>query len=93
MIEKMEITLYDITLIPLISGLVEVFKQVGIPKKYSSMLSIIIGILLGIVYLDPADMKKGFLMGVMLGLSASGLYSGTKSVQETIKTIKHDKAE
>lgn len=85
----MEITVYDIALIPLISGLVEVFKQVGIPKKYSLLLSIVIGILLSIVYTDSIDLKKGILMGVMLGLSASGLYSGTRSVHQTIKTIKH----
>lgn len=31
--EKMEISIYEITLVPLISGLVEVIKQVGIPKN------------------------------------------------------------
>lgn len=81
----MELSLYDIALIPLISGLVEVFKQVGLPKKYSSLFSIGIGLFIGVLYIEPVEMKKGILIGLMLGLSASGLYSGTKSFQETLK--------
>jgi L-cystine uptake protein TcyP (sodium:dicarboxylate symporter family) len=87
----MEITIYEIALIPLISGLVEVLKQVGVPNKYCALLSICFGVSFGMVYIEPTDMKKGILMGLMLGLSASGLYSGTKSVQETIKHVKHEK--
>lgn len=91
--EKMEISIYEITLVPLISGLVEVIKQVGIPKKYSSILSIIFGVLLGMIYAGPTDLKRGIIMGIMLGLSASGLYSGTRSVHETIKQINQDKVD
>ncbi|WP_217988491.1 hypothetical protein [Paucisalibacillus globulus] len=89
----MEISIYEITLVPLISGLVEVIKQVGIPKKYSSILSIIFGVLLGMIYAGPTDLKRGIIMGIMLGLSASGLYSGTRSVHETIKQINQDKVD
>lgn len=28
---------YDVSLIPLIIGLVEVVKQIGLPKKYSAL--------------------------------------------------------
>lgn len=80
----MEITIYEIALIPLISGLVEMFKPFGLKKKYSSLLATGIGLLLGMFYIEPTDIKKGILIGLMLGLSSSGLYSGTKSVKETI---------
>ena len=84
----MEISIYDVALIPVVSGLVELFKQTGLPQKYWALVSLVIGIIIGIIYIDP--LKKGILIGMMVGLSASGLYSGTKSIQETIKNVTHE---
>lgn len=56
-------------------------------------MSIIFGVLLGMIYAGPTDLKRGIIMGIMLGLSASGLYSGTRSVHETIKQINQDKVD
>jgi len=74
-------TYYDAVIIPLILGVVEVFKRLGMPSKFSPLISLILGILFGIFYLS-APMKEGILIGIMLGLSASGLYSGTKNLRE-----------
>ncbi|MCU9595865.1 hypothetical protein OEV82_15780 [Caldibacillus thermolactis] len=87
----MDLNIYDIALVPLISGLVEVFKQIGVPNRYCSLISIIIGLIFGILFIEEGTLKSSILIGLMLGLSASGLYSGTKCVHETIKHVKEDK--
>jgi L-cystine uptake protein TcyP (sodium:dicarboxylate symporter family) len=69
----------DMILVPVITGLVKATNSLGIPKKYSPIMAIVYGILGGIFYLTPGDLLKGVLYGIVLGLSAVGLYSGTKN--------------
>lgn len=71
----MEIT--DAVFIPLIIGLVEMFKRLGLPVKYAPVIAVLIGVLVGILYMD-IPLKDGIIIGLVFGLSASGLYSGTK---------------
>ncbi|NLO81526.1 MAG: hypothetical protein GX094_00455 [Clostridiales bacterium] len=80
-------SIYDVAVIPLIVGIVELFKQIGLPSSFSAVVSVILGIVIGIVYISPNDIKKGILMGLALGLAASGLYSGTKSTVEGVKVV------
>jgi len=80
-------TIYDVAIIPLIVGIVELLKQVGLPSKFAALVSVILGIVIGMVYLSPDDIKKGILVGLALGLAASGLYSGTKSTAEGLKSL------
>ena len=72
-----DITIYGMALVPVIMGLVELLKRVGIPKKYVPVFAILLGILCGLYYLAPDDPGKPFL-GIVMGLSSIGLYSGTK---------------
>lgn len=73
-----------VVLIPLILGIVEVFKVLGLKKKFLPLLSLVLGVLAGIFYVYPNDLKSGIIVGIMYGLSASGLYSGTKnSIEKT----------
>ena len=74
--------IYDVALIPLIIGLVQILKTVGLKKKYHPLASLILGLGGGIFYIYPGDLKAGILVGIMLGLSSSGLYSGTKNILE-----------
>lgn len=76
------IEVYGVALIPLIIGLVELIKWFGLPKKLLPLASLVFGITAGIVYVNPEDIKAGILVGLMMGLSASGLYSGTKHAFE-----------
>lgn len=73
---------YGVALIPLIMGLVELLKWFGLPKKLLPIVSIFLGLAAGIIYVSPQDIKGGILVGLMMGLSASGLYSGTKTTFE-----------
>ena len=73
---------YDIAIVPLIVGLVELVKKLGLPNKFCPIVGVVLGIVIGIVYISPADITKGILVGASLGLSAVGLYSGTKNTKE-----------
>jgi len=69
---------YNVAIIPLILGLVELFKRAGISTRWSPFIAVVLGVLAGIFYIST-DIKEGIIIGLMLGLSASGLYSGAKS--------------
>jgi len=74
--------IYDVVLIPLIIGMVELLKMYGMKKRLLPPIALLFGIVGGIFYVYPEDIKAGILVGVMMGLSASGLYSGGKAVVE-----------
>jgi L-cystine uptake protein TcyP (sodium:dicarboxylate symporter family) len=78
---------YDVAIIPLIVGVVELLKQLGLPTKFSALVAAILGIVIGVVYVAPGDILRGILVGLSLGLAASGLYSGVKN---TIEGVKHE---
>lgn len=77
-----EIEAYGIALVPVIVGLVELFKGIGLSDKLAPVASLVFGILAGIFYASPDDLLGGVLIGIALGLSAIGLYSGTKNTIE-----------
>ena len=75
--------IYDFFLIPMIVGIVQIIKYFGFRKKwFLPLASLLFGILAGVIYLYPNDVYTGVLIGVMLGLSASGMYSGGKAIFE-----------
>lgn len=69
-----------IALIPVITVLVNLIKKVGISNRIAPVLSIVIGLIFGVVFYGEGDLKKGLLAGLVMGMSASGLYSNGKSV-------------
>lgn len=72
---------YGVALVPFIIGLIELGKRSGLKPKYAPFVGIGIGVILGVFFLST-NIKEGLLIGVALGLSASGLYSGTKNMLE-----------
>ena len=65
----------------LIIGLAEVAKQLGFNPKFIPVFNIILGLAAGIG-LNMDDIAKGVFVGLAVGLSASGLYSGVKNTKE-----------
>lgn len=66
-------------LVPVVIGVVEVIKQAGnVSSRYAPLLSLVLGCL-G-VYLASGFALTGALVleGIVVGLSAAGLYSGAK---------------
>ena len=79
--------IYDVAIVPLIMGVTELFKIVGLPNKFAALLSAVLGVLIGLVYVAPENPLEGVLVGLSMGLAASGLYSGTKNTVEGVKKI------
>lgn len=78
---------YDVAVIPLIIGVTELVKKSGLPNKFAPVLSAVLGVLIGLVYVAPENPLEGVLVGLSMGLAASGLYSGTKNTVEGVKKI------
>lgn len=74
-----------IAIIPLLIGILEIFKKLGVNQKIIPVISLIIGVGLGIALFAAGDLKSGIVQGIYIGLSAVGLYSGTKNTIEGIK--------
>lgn len=74
-----------IAIIPLLIGILEVIKRLGINKKYVPIISLLLGIGTGILLFTDGDLKAGIIKGIYIGLSAVGLYSGGKNTIEAIK--------
>lgn len=67
----------------LIIGLAEVAKKVGFPTRYIPLFDVGLGLLSGIgVYGFAMDqgITAGIMVGLAIGLSACGLFSGIKNV-------------
>jgi len=79
-----DISVFDIALVPIIVGLAEIAKKVGFPQKFVPILNLALGLAAGFFYVAPADAREAALVGIALGLSASGLYSGVKNVAQGI---------
>lgn len=77
---------YGIAAVPSIVGLVQVLKEMGLPGQYAPGASVLLGVLAGVgqVFASAggtnATIAQAVVTGIALGLSASGLYSGTTAV-------------
>jgi hypothetical protein len=67
-----------LALVPIVIGLVAVIKKVGLNTRYLPVVALILG-MLGVVGLEGIS-ATALIGGIVVGLSASGLYSGTKAV-------------
>lgn len=70
--------LNETVLVPVIISLIEMLKGLGLPSKYCPFVALGLGILAGVFLLEPGNIPNGVLDGIVYGLTASGLYSGTK---------------
>ena len=67
--------------IPAINGLAEVAKRAGLSNRYVPLLAVGLGLIAGIGLRNPEEsMAVAVLQGLVIGLSAVGLYSGTRNV-------------
>lgn len=68
-----------------IIALAEVAKKVGMPKKYIPLLDLILGIIDGIAVFGIYQQRGvvvGVMLGIFIGMSACGLFSGVKNLAE-----------
>ena len=65
----------------LIMGIAEILKGLGFNEKFIPVVNLILGLIAG-VGLNLHDIARGIFVGLAVGLSASGLYSGIKNTVE-----------
>jgi len=71
--------MFDLTLaVPILIALTEAVKRAGLDSKYGALFSIVMGVVL-MGFFGDGDMISNIFEGMISGLSASGLYSGTKA--------------
>lgn len=71
-------------IVPIVLGLVEVAKRLNLPSKYAPLASILIGI--GLVALTGVIWQAVIVQGIIVGLAASGLWSGVKTGVAAVRT-------
>ncbi|GAA0181913.1 hypothetical protein SH2C18_43740 [Clostridium sediminicola] len=74
-----------VVFIPVLVTVVEIFKKAGLPKKFSPLVSLFFGVIIGILLENSGDIKKGILNGIIIGTSSSGLYSSGKEIYKLNK--------
>ncbi|MDA2242153.1 holin, partial [Bacillus cereus group sp. Bc222] len=60
-------------MIGIVVGLSQIVKTIGLQTKYVPLLNLTLGIVLGVLFLD-GDIKTNVFQGIIIGLSASGLF-------------------
>ena len=78
-------TIYDVAVIPLIVGIVELFKQIGLPQIFLLWYLYTWSRYRNCIYISKRH--KRYTDGPGPGLGSIGLYSGTKSTVEGIGGI------
>lgn len=72
-----------IGLTALVMGIAELAKKIGCPNKYIPLVDLLFGIIGGIAVFGfelDYGIFKGIIIGVAIGLSACGLFSGIKNI-------------
>lgn len=75
--------------VPIVIALVQLAKNMGLPGKWAPVISLVLGLFFafGTVLAVPDPYQHWFvtiLSGCMLGLSASGLYSGVQAFRAPV---------
>ncbi|HYF75201.1 MAG TPA: hypothetical protein VD757_01330 [Candidatus Nitrosocosmicus sp.] len=81
--------LNETVVIPIIMSIVEMAKGLGLPSKFSALVAVAVGVLIGVFFVEPGCLKSGLFKGIVYGLSASGLYSGTKNTVQQMNNRKN----
>ena len=81
--ENIDVTSF-IVLVPVVMGIVEAVKRVGLSERWAPVAAIILGVFLrlmvGVTLItDVLQVPQMIVIGIVIGLTASGLYSGGKA--------------
>ncbi|MCU5094997.1 holin [Bacillus wiedmannii] len=70
-------------IIAVVVGLSQIVKTIGLQTKYVPLLNLTLGIVLGVLFLG-GDIKTNVFQGIIIGLSASGLFDHTKIIKKDV---------
>lgn len=83
---QVQLESYGIAMIPVVLGLVELMKRLGLPSKWAPLTSMALGLVSGFFYMAPGEPAKAILTGIVVGLGASGLWSGSKTTARALRS-------
>jgi lysylphosphatidylglycerol synthetase-like protein (DUF2156 family) len=67
--------------IAVVVALTQLIKKMNlIPIKFLPIVTIVLGLLAGIFYVEASTIQEKIMMGVMIGLSSSGLFDQSKII-------------
>jgi len=69
----------QLALIPILVGVNQVLKTLGIPKRFVPITSILLGVGISFIVPGVATTFVAVVGGAVIGLSAVGLFSGTRA--------------
>lgn len=73
--------MFEITIvIAVVIALTQFAKVVGVTAKYLPTISLVLGILAGLFYVDVPTIQDKIMFGLMIGLSAAGLFDQSKII-------------
>jgi hypothetical protein len=75
------LTVQFLVLVPLVLGVIQVFKLAGLSTRWSPLVALILGI--GGAFLIGGVHSVNVIQGLVAGLSAIGLWSGIKATATT----------
>lgn len=81
--ELINYLLSPVGLTALVMGIAELCKKCGVPNKWIPLVDVLLGLLSGIFVFGfefNYGLLKGFIIGLAIGLSACGLFSGIKNL-------------
>lgn len=67
-------------IIAIITGLIEIFKKLGLNTKFAPVISVILGLFFAFLCGEYTVIADIVINGLIIGLSACGLYSGAKTL-------------
>ena len=73
----------DLAAVAVVIGVVNALKPLGVNGKFSPALSLILGLGYGIIFRGDSSLTAAIHTGLLIGLSACGLYSGTKAITKS----------
>ncbi|AXH48597.1 holin [Microbacterium phage Sansa] len=77
-------TVATLATVPAVIALVTLFKDLGLPSKLSPLVAVVLGVALSVLSalaLGPiGNLYETISLGVILGLSAAGLYDGARAI-------------
>lgn len=87
--ELINYLLTPIAQVALIIGLAEIIKRLGLDNRFIPIVDVVLGLICGygVYYVSMGrTVTESILVGLALGLSACGLFSGIKNVAENKNT-------
>lgn len=78
----------SMALIPIVVGLVELLKRLGLPSNLAPLAALALGTAGALFYVAPGEPGRAILSGLIIALSAMGLYSGPKAAAQALKASK-----